>query len=274
VTIDLWFYAGLGAAGFVAGLAGALLGLGGGIFLVPVLTLLMNLSPQAAAGTSLVAVIATSTAGASTYVRTRLANIRLALLLAPATVIAAVVASWVAQGLPRAALLGLFALVLIYAAVNMIRPSPARAAAEAGLDDAGPAPPDPWGLNGSYEDRAVGRTIRYRIHRLREGFLASLGVGGGIIQVPVMNLLMGAPLKVATGTSNFLLGITATAGAIVYYANGRINPLYAVPIALSVFAGARVGALLVQRLQSRVLRWLFAGVALLIALRMLVEALS
>jgi len=79
---------------------------------------------------------------------------------------------------------------------------------------------------------------------------------------------------VATGTSNFLLGITATAGAVVYYANGRINPLYAVPVALSVFAGARIGALLVQRLQSRVLRWIFAVVAILVALRMLVEALS
>jgi uncharacterized membrane protein YfcA len=281
-NIDLWFYAGLAAAGFGAGLVGALLGLGGGIFLVPVLTLLMGLPPQAAAGTSLVAVIATSTAGASTYVRTRLANIRLAMLLAPATVAAAVVASWVAQALPRGVLLGLFALLLVYAAVSMVRPSRARAAAEAGLDDAVALAPDPWRLAGSYEDRAVGRTVRYRVRRLRDGFLASLlggtvsgllGVGGGIIQVPVMNLLMGVPLKVATGTSNFLLGITATASALIYYANGRINPLYAVPVALSVFAGARVGALLVQRLQSRVLRWIFAVVALLVALRMLLEAL-
>ena len=283
VNVDLLLYVSLGVAGFVAGLAGALLGLGGGIFLVPVLTLLMGLSPQEAAGTSLVAVIATSTAGAGTYVRTRLANIRLALALAPATVAAAVAASWVAQSLPRAVLLGLFALLLIYAAVSMVRPSQARVAAEAGLDASMPLAPDPWGLAGSYEDQAVGRSIRYRVRRLREGFVASLlggtvsgllGVGGGMIQVPVMNLLMGVPLKVATGTSNFLLGITATASALIYYANGRINPLYAVPVALSVFAGARVGAHLVQRLQSRVLRWIFAVVALLVALRMLLEALS
>src|SRR5690349_23781156 len=87
-----------------------------------------------------------------------------------------------------------------------------------------------------------------------------LGVGGGLIQVPVMNLLMGVPLKVATGTSNFLIGITAVASALIYYASGRINPLYAVPVALAVFAGARAGAVLVQRLQTPVLRWTFAVV--------------
>jgi uncharacterized membrane protein YfcA len=243
----------------------------------------MGLSPQAAAGTSLVAVIATSTAGASTYVRTRLANIRLAMVLAPATVAAAVAASWVAQSLPRGILLGLFGLLLVYSAVSMVRPSKARVAAEAGVAGDAPAAPDPWGLANSYEDRAVGRTVHYRVRRLREGFLASLlggtvsgllGVGGGLVQVPVMNLLMGVPLKAATGTSNFLLGITATAGTLIYYANGRINPLYAVPIALSVFAGARVGAVLVQRLQSRVLRWVFAAVAILVAIRMVYEALG
>lgn len=283
MNADLWIYAALVGAGFVAGLVGALLGLGGAIFLIPVLTdpALLDLPFQDAAGISLVAVIATSTAGAGTYVRTRLANIRLAILLAPATVAAALAASWLAQGLDYHILSTIFALLLIYAAFNMIRPSRARVAAEAGTDAAEPPPPDPWGLNGSYTDQALGRPVRYVVRHIREGFAASLlggtvsgllGVGGGIIQVPVMNLLMGVPLKVATGTSNFLLGITAVASTLIYYANGRINPLYAAPVALAVFAGARVGALLVQRLQSRVLRWIFAAVALFVALRMLREA--
>jgi uncharacterized membrane protein YfcA len=285
VNADPLFYAALAGAGFVAGLVGALLGLGGGIFLIPVLTdpALMGLPFQEASGISLIAVVATSTAGAGTYVRTRLANIRLAVLLAPATVAAALTASWLAQGLDHHILSALFALLLVYAAINMVRPSRARVAAEAGADSAAPAPPDPWGLGGTYTDAALGRPVYYQVRRLREGFAASLlggtvsgllGVGGGIIQVPVMNLLMGVPLKVATGTSNYLLGITAVAGAFIYYANGRINPIYAVPVALAVFAGARVGALLVQRLQSRVLRWIFAAVAVFVALRMLAQALG
>jgi uncharacterized membrane protein YfcA len=285
VNTDPLFYGALAGAGFVAGLVGALLGLGGGIFLVPFLTdpALMHLPFQEASGISLVAVIATSTSGASTYVRTRLANIRLAILLAPATVAAALVASWLAQGLDRAILSTIFALLLVYAAFSMVRPSRARVAAEAGTADDAPSPPDPWGLNGSYTDQALGRPVRYVVRRIREGFAVSLlggtvsgllGVGGGLIQVPVMNLLMGVPLKIATGTSNFLLGITAVAGTLIYYANGRINPLYAVPVALAVFAGARIGALLVQRLQSRVLRWIFATVAVLVAIRMLREALG
>ena len=281
MQVDWIFYAGMGAAGFIAGLIGALLGVGGGIFLVPVLTLIMGLSPQAAAGTSLVAVVATSTAGASTYVRARLANLRLALILAPATVTAAIGASWLAQRLPADVLLGLFGLLLIYAGVNMVRPSRSRAAAEAGLAAEDPAQPDPWHLDGNYNDRALGRTIYYHVRSLRTGFFASLlggtvsgllGVGGGIVQVPVMNLLMGVPLKVATATSNFLIGITAVAGTLFYYTNNRIDPLYAVPLALSVFAGARLGAWLAQRLQTPVLRWTFGTVAVLVAIRMILQA--
>src|SRR5437762_2982061 len=147
--MDAWLYLALAGAGFVAGLIGALLGLGGGIILVPVLTLGLGLSPQAAAGTSLVAVIATSTAGAGTYVRLRLANLRLALLLAPATVTAAVGASWLAQALPGDVLLALFAVLLVYAAANMVRPSAGRAAAAAGPPADAPPGPEPWRLAGA-----------------------------------------------------------------------------------------------------------------------------
>ena len=273
---DLLFYGALAAIGLAAGLLGALLGLGGGIFLVPVLTLAMGLSPQQAAGISLVAVVATSTAGASTYVRARLTNIRLALLLAPATVAAAVVASWLAQGLAKEILHVLFAGLLLYAAVNMVRPSP-RASTAVTVADA----PDPWNLAGSYADRMTGQTVRYQVGRIPQGFAASLvggfvsgllGVGGGIVQVPVMNLLMGVPLKVATGTSNFLVGITAVASTFIYYASGRINPLYAVPVALAVFAGARVGAALVQRIPNAQLRRIFAVVAVVVAVLMTLKA--
>ncbi len=101
-----------------------------------------------------------------------------------------------------------------------------------------------------------------------------LGVGGGIIQMPVMNLLMGVPFKVATGTSNFMIGVTATSAAFVRYAHGDVNPLIAVPVALSVFLGARVGAWLVPRTPNARLRQIFGWVAIAIAMLMILQALG
>jgi len=237
VTIDIWFLLAIGALGFLAGLIGALLGLGGGIFLVPVLTLGLGLPFQLAAGTSLVAVAATSAAGSSTYVRARLTNVRLAVLLGTATVAAAIGASLIAQGVDGRILRALFSLLLVYTGVTMLRgqrPAGATASPVAALvaTDAPPIPPvvpapagpAGWNLADSYHDAASGQTVAYGAQRIPLGLGASLlggtlsgllGVGGGIVQVPVMHLLMGIPLKVATGTSSFLIGITAAASALI-----------------------------------------------------------
>jgi uncharacterized membrane protein YfcA len=286
MTIDIWLLLGIGTLGLLAGLVGALLGLGGGIFLVPALTLGFNLPFQVAAGTSLVAVAATSAAGSSTYVRTRLTNIRLAVLLGTATVAAAIGASLVAQAIDGRILRGLFAFLLLYTAVTMIRG--ARPAAQPAAQAAPPAKvvpppaPDGWNLGGSYQDARLGQ-VAYQATRVPLGMGASLlggtisgllGVGGGIVQVPVMHLLMGVPLKVATGTSSFLIGITAAASALIYYASGRIDPVLAAPAALAVFVGARLGAYLVQRLQSTTLKRIFGVVALLVAVQMILQAVD
>ncbi|HMA36666.1 MAG TPA: sulfite exporter TauE/SafE family protein [Chloroflexia bacterium] len=284
MTIDLWIIAALGGCGFAAGLIGALLGLGGGIFLVPALTLGLGLPFGVAAGTSLVAVAATSAAGSSTYVRTRLTNIRLGVLLGPATVAAASGAALVAQAIDGRILRALFAGLLIYTAASMLRAGQ-PAAQPAARPDTRPAelPAGAWQLAGSYEDAQLGETVRYTAGRLPLGLAASLlggtlsgllGVGGGIVQVPVMHLLMGVPLKVATGTSSFLIGITAAASALIYYAHDRINPVLAAPAALAVLGGARLGATLVQRLPSGTLKRIFAVVALLVALQMLLQAVD
>jgi uncharacterized membrane protein YfcA len=286
MTIDIWLLLGIGTLGLLAGLVGALLGLGGGIFLVPALTLGFNLPFQVAAGTSLVAVAATSAAGSSTYVRTRLTNIRLAVLLGTATVAAAIGASLVAQAIDGRILRGLFAFLLLYTAVTMIRgarPAAQPAAQAAPAAKEGPPPaPDGWNLGGSYQDARLGQ-VAYQATRVPLGMGASLlggtisgllGVGGGIVQVPVMHLLMGVPLKVATGTSSFLIGITAAASALIYYASGRIDPVLAAPAALAVFVGARLGAYLVQRLQSTTLKRIFGVVALLVAVQMILQAVD
>jgi uncharacterized protein len=287
MTIDIWMLLGIGALGLLAGLVGALLGLGGGIFLVPVLTLVFNLPFQVAAGTSLVAVAATSAAGSSTYVRTRLTNIRLAVLLGTATVAAAIGASLIAQAIDGRILRALFAFLLLYTAVTMIRGArpaaqPAAPVTPPAKEAPAPPAPDAWNLGGSYQDARLGQ-VDYQATRVPLGMGASLlggtisgllGVGGGIVQVPVMHLLMGVPLKVATGTSSFLIGITAAASALIYYASGRINPVLAAPAALAVFAGARLGAYLVQRLQSTTLKRIFGVVALLVAVQMILQAVD
>ncbi len=277
---DVFFYGGLSVTGFGAGLLGALLGLGGGVFVVPALILIFNIPNLTAIGTSNVAVVATSTAGASSYVRNRLANIRLALVLLISTTLAALVSSLVASYLPAPLLSGLFAIVLLYTSITMLR-SGKKA-------DAAPATPqireegdEALDLDGTYHDAATGKTIHYRPRNVRSGMGISalagviaglLGVGGGIIQMPVMNLLMGVPFKVATGTSNFMIGVTATSAAFVRYAHGDINPLIAVPTALFVFFGARVGAWLVPRTPTARLRKIFGWVAIVIAALMVLQA--
>jgi uncharacterized protein len=280
--MDVPLLAGLAAAGFAAGLIGALLGLGGGIILVPVLTLALGLPFSAAAGVSLVAVAATSAAGASAYVQARLTNIRLAVLLGASTVAAAIAASLVAQQVDERILRALFAALLIATALSMLGfrvPGPLRSGR------ALPQPPAPStpAIRGSYYDRALGHAVTYEVRRLRPGLAASLlggalsgllGVGGGLVQTPIMHLLMGVPLKVATGTSSFLIGITAAASALIYYSHGRIDPVIAAPAAIAVFAGARVGAHLVQRLRGVTLKRAFGLVALLTAAQMILQALN
>lgn len=283
--MDILFYAGLAITGFIAGLLGALLGLGGGVFVVPALVLGFRLPPLLAVGTSNVAVIATSTAGASTYVRSRLTHIRLALILLIPTTIAALASSLVASILPAQLFSGLFAIVLLYTAFSMLRPRKAQPSvdqepeSDGNLQDSGSG----LGLEGVHYDAASGKVEAYNPRRIGTGMSISalagvvaglLGVGGGIVQMPVMNLLMGVPLKVSTATSNFMIGITATSAAFVRYAHGDIDPLIAVPTALFVFLGARVGAWLVPRTPNALLRTIFGWVAIAVAALMILQALG
>ena len=280
--MEIIYYAGLAAMGLVAGLLGALLGLGGGVFVVPALTLLFGVPTSTAIGTSNVAVVATSTGGASTYIRNRLTNIRLGLLLLTSTTVAALASSLLVSVLPAQVLSGLFAAVLIYVAYTMLvggrqsmNPQSSVLSPQSSNDT--------LGLGGSYYDPATGKTEQYTPRRVGTGIGTSalagviaglLGVGGGIVQMPVMNLLMGIPLKVATGTSNFMIGVTATSAAFVRYAHGDVDPLIAVPTALCVFLGARLGAWLVPRMPGARLKTIFGWVAVIIAILMLLQALG
>jgi hypothetical protein len=270
----------LATGGFGAGVFGSLLGLGGGILIVPLLTVGFGVPFREAVGVSLVCVIVTSSAAAGHYLERHLANLRLGMLLELFTATGALLGGLVAFMLPERVLAGLFTILVTYTAVTMLRRGRAPIAAETRVEGAvEEAPPGrlPQGLG----DRLAGPGYRPR-HlwaggggSLGAGIISALlGVGGGLIKVPLMHLVMGVPLKVATATSNLMIGVTAAASAIVYLLRGGIDPYVAGPTAVGVFAGAMVGSRLASRIDVATLRLLFVGVLALTAVQMALRALG
>jgi uncharacterized membrane protein YfcA len=264
------------AGGAAAGLFGSLLGLGGGILIVPLLTLGFGLDLREAVGVSLVAVIVTSGASAGVYLQRHVANLRLGMTLELFTAVGALIGGLIAFLLSEQVLAGLFAAMLIYVAVAMLRPR-ADAAAAAGDPPAPEAEPAAPSLG--VDLGGPGYTIR----RFRLGAVGSvlagvtsalLGVGGGLVKVPVMHLVMGVPLRTATATSNLMIGVTASASAIIYVLRGEVDPLVAGPTAIGVFLGATLGSRTAHRVDLRILRWLFVVVLLYTAVQMVRRALA
>jgi uncharacterized membrane protein YfcA len=276
------------AGGAAAGLFGSLLGLGGGILIVPLLTLGFGRPLREAVGVSLVCVIVTSSAAAGAYLRGGVANLRLGMVLALFTAGGALVGGLVAFLVPDRALAGLFALLLAYVGFSMARGSGSRAKTPA----AATAQPDPHALDvpgGAVpvvEERERASALDgpgYRVRRLVPASVASLGagviaallgVGGGVINVPTMHLLMGVPVRVAAATSNLMIGVTAVASAIIYLLRGGIDPYLAGPTALGVFVGASAGARVAHRINAQILRWLFVVVLAFTAIQMARRALA
>jgi uncharacterized membrane protein YfcA len=262
--------------GGAAGAFGALLGLGGGILIVPLLTLGFGLELREAVGVSLVCVIVTSSATASVYLQRDQANLRLGMTLEMFTAAAALGGGLVAFLLPDRVLAIMFAALLLFVAATMTR-------GRAAQSDDGVSEPD-----GVSAERPDGVDLAealsgpgYRIHSLGPGIAGSLfagivsalfGVGGGIVKVPVMHLIMGVPLRVATATSNLMIGVTASAGGLIYLFRGGIDPYVAAPTAVGVFVGASLAARLAHRVDLRVLRLLFGVMLVFTALQMALRA--
>ena len=230
----------------VAGFVGALFGLGGGVLIIPFLTLVEGVPVPLAVGASIVSVVATSSASAATYVQDHLTNLRLGMFLEIGTVAGAITGAFVSVFLPASALFILFGIILLYATMVMIR---AR-----GVDFPANVRPDKTSrilaLGSQYEDQSLNRVVKYEVTRtpltVFIGYFAGivsglLGVGGGIINVPTMNLVSKVPVKVASATSNFMIGVTAAASASVYLLRGDVNPLLAAPLIIGVAGGALLG---------------------------------
>jgi len=260
----------LGGVG--AGAFGGLLGLGGGILIVPILTLGFGLPLTAAVGTSLVCVIATSAGAAAVNVQAGRADVRLGMLLAAGTVIGALTGSLVAGLLPERLLAGLFALLMTYTAASLGRRLFERGRPATREDEpVDPTLPDGPGAP-AYRSRHLGPPVAASV--LAGNVSGLLGVGGGIVMVPLQHIGMGAPLTTAVATSNFMIGLTAAAGAYAYLFRGDVDPRLAAPMVLGVVAGAWLQARVADRVPVRVLRAVFVLVVAYVAVEMGARALG
>jgi len=279
------------AGGAAAGVFGSLLGLGGGILIVPLLNLGFGLPLRQAVAISLVSVIVTSSASAAVYLQRHVANLRLGMTLELFSATGAFAGGLVAFLINEQLLAALFAALMIWVAISMARrKDPPKAAVPPALAVAA-APSAPAADHGDVAPDAAtdGSLVAaisgpgYRVHRIPMGMAGSafaginsalLGVGGGIIKVPVMNLVMGVPLRTSTATSNMMMGITAVASAVIYLLRDALDPYVAGPIVLGVFAGATLGSRIAHRVDVRLLRWLFVVVLVYTAFQMARKALG
>ncbi|MCL6474411.1 MAG: sulfite exporter TauE/SafE family protein [Firmicutes bacterium] len=258
------------AASVLAGTLGALLGLGGGIILVPALVLVLGVPEKTAVATSLLGVIATSVVASTSHLRYRYTNIPLAMWLVSAAVLGALLGSMLFQRIEARWIALGFVVLQTYVAWILWRRQEPSAGSEPVIQDTN-------GASACYVDHATGVTVCYTPSRLYAGWGAGLvagvisallGVGGGIIKVPVMNLWMNVPLKAAAATSSFMLGMTGSVSAAIYLLRGYVDPTLAAPSVLGVMAGAHLGAFLSRRMRSRVLRHVLIALLVVSAIRM------
>ena len=260
----------------LAGFIGSLSGLGGGVFIVPGLVIFAHMPMQVAIGASLISVVATSAGASVAFVRDGWTNLRVAMILECATVTGALTGAYLAGVIPQDILEFLFALMMLQSAYFALRKQ---------SDDLVPSSDHicAWlGLGGEVEN-ADGTTSHYGVVHLPWGaslmviagvMSGLLGVGAGALKVAAMDYLMRLPLKVSSATSNFMIGVTAGAGAIVFLARGDVSTAVAAPVALGVTAGALIGSRILPQVNVRALRLLFVVILLLIAIEMAWRALK
>lgn len=269
----LEFTLSLAAISVAAGFLGAMIGLGGGIVIVPTLTLLYGIDIRYAIGASIVSVIATSSGAAAAYVRERLTNLRTAMLLELGTTTGAITGAFLSGLLHPHMLYLVFGAVMAITAIAMFKREE---------EAHGVTPHDPIAdrlrLHGAFFDEASQSDVEYKVAHTRVGLLLMyvagtlsglLGIGSGVLKVPAMDLAMRMPIKVSTATSNLMIGVTAAASAGVYFSRGDIDPIIAAPVAIGVVIGATLGTRVMARTHNRVLRIVFVAVLLFVSVQMI-----
>lgn len=275
LTILLLIFAGA----ILAGLLGSLIGLGGGVLIVPMLTLAFGLPIRYAIGASIIAVIATSSGAAAAYVRDHLTNLRVGMFLELATTTGAISGAFLAGLLAPGLLFVTFGIILLVSVVPLVF--------KLGEELPKGIRNDRWAtwlhLASTYPDQRLGRDVAYQVTRTPLGlammYVAGvvsglLGIGSGTFKVLAMDTVMRLPMKVSTTTSNFMIGVTAAASAGIYFSRGDVPPLIAAPVALGILLGALVGARLLRYLSNKSLRLIFIPVLILIAVQMVFRGLG
>ncbi|MBD3233082.1 MAG: TSUP family transporter [candidate division Zixibacteria bacterium] len=248
-----------------AGFVGSILGLGGGIIMVPVLVIVFDFPIISAVGTSLVAIVITSAAASSVYLKRGIVSLPMAFRLELYTVLGATMGGLSAPYLPARLVAISFGVVLLWTAYQMAKRSFSKTK---GLSAAKNDNRKEWGFE------QVNKNSRGKgyISGISAGLVSAiLGVGGGVIKVPIMHLLLGAPIKKSTATSAFMIGITASAGAVHYLGGGYVNPMAAIIVAGSVFIGARIGAVIAPKIKSDYINLAFSLILVYSAIRMFLK---
>lgn len=266
--------------GIAAGTLGSLLGIGGGMIVIPVLTVMMGLPIRYAIGASVIAVIATSSGSTIAYLKDDLLNLRVAMFLEIATTIGAITGAILTGIIHPLWLETLFGTFLIYSAYNMIQKLRYKNR-DTGVKD---ITEDKWSkklkLNGTYYDKLLMKQEDYSVTNVPGGFammygagLASglLGIGSGVFKVIAMDTIMKMPLKPSSATSNLMMGVTAAASATVYFFDGSIRPEIAAPLALGILIGAAIGTRIMQRIKPRMLRIIFVPILLYMGVEMFLK---
>jgi hypothetical protein len=272
----LEFSALVGAGSLIAGFLGALTGLGGGVVLVPLLTIFFHVDIRYAIGASLVSVIATSSGAAAAYVKEGFSNIRIGMFLEIATTLGALLGAFLALKTPTAAIAIVFGVVLLYSAYLSARNQPVVP------EDSQPDPlATRLGMNGSYPSLTGPR--EYFVRRVPLGFSLMfgagtlsglLGIGSGAVKVLAMDQAMRIPFKVSTTTSNFMIGVTAAASAGIYLSRGYVDPGLSMPVMLGVLTGSLIGTRVLARTKTSSLRVVFGAVILVLGLEMLYKGMT
>jgi len=261
--------------GVGAGVLGAILGIGGGMIITPVLTIMMGLDIKYAIGASIISVIATSSGSTIAYLKDDMLNLRVAMFLEIATTVGAIMGALLVGMFSSNFLYVLFGFFLLYSSYNMIRKLFDKKG-EVVYTETGEIV-EKFKLASTYYDKAEQKQIDYSMKNVPGGFimmwaagLASglLGIGSGAFKVIAMDTIMKMPLKPSSATSNLMMGVTAAASATVYFFNGSIRPDIAAPLAIGVLVGATIGARLMQVLKPRVIRMIFIPIILYMGLQM------
>ncbi len=285
MTFDLPTLVELIALGLFAGWLGALVGIGGGVVVVPSLVLLFGVDIRVAVASSLVAVIATSAAAVSVYANSGLTNFRLGMSLEIATALGAIGGSLIAVWIPTAALSVIFGVLLMVTTALLLRAKDRRQTTEPLADPASDG--GGWEVSGrlagGFHDARTGSVVTYQAVRAPLGAAISmgagvasgmLGVGGGFIKVPAMNLGMRVPIKVAAATSNFMIGVTAVSSVFVYLARGLVEPLLVAPLVVGIVAGALFGTRTSKMVSATMLRRVLAVLLVFVSIEMLARGLG